>query len=219
MNPNVDDYPEGYLSRYLENAKILSRRFKNRLLITIPDYPDDYNPGQFGDNVSKTFENIYRFAGIKGINWLPTIQAKYLNAKSFTEACRNLKEIDDFRHVAIGTVCKTKKLFFIKRCCGIARSFFPDAWIHAFGLTLNAIVHVTHLIDSFDSMAWTFPRHPGRWSAKNQRERVEYFRAYIKLTKKYAKACKTQSLWKFISNQKERQNGDYKNYTTLDDFH
>lgn len=203
MNPELDEYPRGYLSQYGAKARVLSRRFKDKLLIAIPDYPDDYHPGQFGDNVSRTFKNIRRFVRIEGVNWLPSVQARYLDVKSFVRACKRLRNIADFRCIAIGTVCKTKNLSFIERCCGIARSFFPNAWIHAFGLTLNAITRVSHLIDSFDSMAWTFPRNAGGWSAKNTQERIEYFNRYVKLAKKHEQKSQTQTLWKFMPNQKE----------------
>jgi len=79
---------------------------------------------------------------------------------------------------AVGTVCKTNDLGFIEYCYQIARRFFPHSWIHAFGLTLSALPKVSRYINSWDSMAWTFPRKPGH-SCKNSRERVRYFIEYL----------------------------------------
>ncbi|MEM2365695.1 MAG: hypothetical protein QXL06_02000 [Nitrososphaerota archaeon] len=115
------------------------------------------------------------------IMWLPVIQSRYLDPFSFMQSAEALHElIGDYPRVAIGTVCKCKNLGFIEFCCKYARKVFPHSWIHAFGMTLTALPRVMQYINSFDSMAWTFPRTPGKSSCKNEQERKEYFYAYLK---------------------------------------
>lgn len=87
------------------------------------------------------------------------IQSRFLNRFSFLESAKRLHDlIGDYPRVAIGTVCKCRKLDFILYCCKVARKAFPHSWIHAFGLTLKAVPRVAHLINSFDSLACYFPR-------------------------------------------------------------
>jgi hypothetical protein len=182
-NPNLKDYPKNFINFWKHEAKRLTKIFGDRLWITIPDYPDDYHPGQFGDNVSKTIENIKEFIKIDGVNWIPVIQSNYLNIFSFIKSCEKIKEIiGDYPRIAIGTVCKTNSLKFIEYCCRIARGFFPKSHIHAFGLTLRALPKVKNFINSFDSLAYSFPRTRGHL-CKNKKERIEYFYKYIKRVK------------------------------------
>jgi len=199
-NPTLSDYPKSFLHRWKWKAKQLTEIFGERLWVTIPDYPDDYNPGQFGDNVTKTLRNIEEFIAVDGVNWLPSIQSRYLDKFSFLESCQKLKEIiGNYPQVAIGTVCKTNRLDFITYCCHAARKHFPNSWIHAFGLTLKALATLAkaisswdslvpecgrtkwryRLIDSFDSLAYTFPRESHKPSCKNLDDRRKYFYAYL----------------------------------------
>ncbi len=151
-NPRLRDYPKSFLWRYTQQAEILSHKYPG-VWITIPDYPDDFNPGQFGDNIEKTLKNIEEFISIDGVEWLPVIQSQYLNVLRFYESCHRLKKLlGNYPRIAIGTVCKTRKLNFIVECCKIARKFFPKSWIHAFGATLTAIPKIVNYIDSFDSI-------------------------------------------------------------------
>jgi hypothetical protein len=155
----LKDYPPSLLLRYSQKAEIVTHKFKDKVWVTIPDYPDDLSPGQFGNNVEKTLQNIERFISIDGVEWLPVLQSRYLNLLSFYEACeRTRKLIGNYPRIAIGTVCKTRKHAFIIECCRIARKFFPKSWIHAFGLTLDVLPRVKFFINSFDSLACYYPR-------------------------------------------------------------
>jgi len=174
------DYPPFWLYEYCSVAEKLTEKFGDRLLIVAPDYPDDYHPGVLSDNVSRTFKNL-KFCMNYEANWLPVIQSPYLDVDGFRKSCERMKsEFGDFDTYAIGTVCKTNDLKFIIRCCKLAREYFPNKLIHAFGLTLSALPYVRTSIDSFDSMAWAFPRKHGLPSCKNSQERREYFKVYLK---------------------------------------
>lgn len=180
VHANVTEYPRRFLDNWAWKATQLQEIFGSKVSFVIPDYPDDYNPGAMGDNVTKTIENIRRFVEEEPkVNWIPVLQSRYLNKLSFLESCQRVKkEVGEHPFLAIGTVCKCKKHDFIVYCCKTARKHFPHSKLHAFGLTLNVLPKVHDLIDSFDSMAWTFPRTPGH-SCKTQKERDEYFQAYI----------------------------------------
>ena len=172
------EYPPRFLDYYLHVAVQLAEIYGERLWVTIPDYCDDHK--HVPNNVEKTLRNIEKFIDVEGVSWLPVIQARYLDIFSFYESCEKTREIiGDYPRVAIGTVCKTRRLSFIVECCKIARKFFPHSWIHAFGLTLHALPKVAVYIDSFDSSAYTFPRKSGH-SCKNMKERIEYFHAYVR---------------------------------------
>jgi len=181
----MKDYPRSYLNSYKVMARNLSSFFGDRIWVSIPDYPDDYQPslcwdGEM-DNVDKTLRNIENFISIDGVNWLPVIQSRHENTFSFIESCYRVKEIiGNYPRVGIGTVCKARILRWIVWCCKYARNEFKDSWIHAFGLTLSAFRHVKNVLDSFDSMAWKFPRRRGRGTADTKEKQIEYFTAYLK---------------------------------------
>jgi len=180
VQKNVKDYPKSFMKSYDFHARQFTAIYDKRVWVAIPDYPDDYNPGQFGDNIEKTLKNIEHFITIDNVNWLPVIPSRYKNRFSYLYSCEKTKElIGDYPQVAIGTVCKCNEISFIEYCAKVTRKTFPKTWIHAFGLTLRAIPKVKDCIDSFDSMAWTFPRTSGH-SAKNNRELQQYFKAYLK---------------------------------------
>jgi len=192
FNPHLKDYPRSFLEMWKRMARRLTETFGDRLFVTVPDYPDDFNPGQFGDNVSKTLRNVEEFMAVDGVNWLVPIQGRYMDKFSFLESCQRLREIvGDYPRLAIGTVCKTNNLDFIAYCCRAARVFFPRSWIHAFGLTLTALPKVANAIDSFDSMAWTFPRGRGGHSCRNRVERARYFYAYLKKVEQFVGGTNT----------------------------
>lgn len=176
---NIKEYPKSFMKPYGFWAKQFTEIYGKKVWTVIPDYPDDYNPGQFGDNIEKTLRNIKDFIAFEDVNWLPVIQSRYKNRFSYLHSCKKTKEIiGDYPQIAIGTVCKCNELSFIEYCAKATRKTFPKSWIHAFGLTLRALPKVKDYIDSFDSMAWTFPRTLGH-SAKNNKEMKQYFQAYL----------------------------------------
>lgn len=156
QNPEVKDYPKGFMKEFEIRAKYISNHFGDRTLFTIPDYCDDLNLGQFGDNVSKTIENIEKFISVDGVNWLVSIQGRYENLMSLYEGIQRTKEVvgKDYPWIAIGTCCRTKKVWYIEAAARAVRKNFPNSWIHIFGLTLNALPRCVGVIDSFDTSVW-----------------------------------------------------------------
>ena len=180
VHEDITEYPQGFLREWKYKAKLLTDIYgEDRISCVIPDYPDDYNPGQFGDNVEKTISNIEDFISVDGPKWVVSLQSRYLDKFSFLKAVQEVKDLlGHYPNLAIGTVCKCNRIEFIKYCCDVARQHFPKSWLHAFGLTLRALPHVNETLDSWDSMAWTFPRKPGGRSHRGGEE-VEYFDAYV----------------------------------------
>ncbi len=179
-NKDVKEYPEKFLSSWKQEAVDLTNKYGEKVWCVIPDYPDDINPGQFGDNVKKTLGNIETFIIEDKVNWVISLQARILNPFSFAESVQGVHDIiGKYPRIAIGTVCKTNNINFIESSVKFARRHFSNSWIHAFGLTLKALPKVKNDLDSFDSTAWTFPRGRGRGSCKNQEERNQFFNDYL----------------------------------------
>jgi len=178
-NPGAVDYPQDFLNRWKAKGVYLTSLFHDKVWITIPDYPDDYHPGQ--GSISKTIKNIEEFLKVKDVNWLPSIQARYLDELSLYESIQDTKAaVDGCPRLALGTVCKTNDRRFIIRSAKALRSHFPGKWLHAFGVTRDVIRPLDGVFDSCDSMAWTYPRNHGGHSCKTKDERISYFMEYVK---------------------------------------
>lgn len=164
QNPEVKEYPKGFFKDFELKAKYITRIFGDRVWFTIPDYCDDINPGQFGDNISKTIENVKRFIDIEDVNWVVSIQGRYENLMSLCEGIHKTKELigEDYPRIALGTCCRTKKVWYISRAVRLVRRHFPKSWIHVFGITLNALPSCVGVIDSFDTSVWDTRRQ--MWS-------------------------------------------------------
>ncbi len=150
----LKEYPLWYWKLF--NKRLNYARNNEAIWVTIPDYPDDYQEGltyEDGlDNVDKTFKNIRTYYHTSDVNWLPVIQSKFLDRQRFIESLEMMKDIDTHpKRLGIGTVCKTRDLNFIKYCLQKTREYFPDAWIHAFGVTLQAIPFARFYVNSVDS--------------------------------------------------------------------
>ena len=210
-NPDKSDYPKWFLREWKALCPYLTSIFGDKLACVIPDYPDDYHPGQFGGgmrNVEKTLRNVEEFITVDGVNWMVVIQSPYLNRLGFMESLQRTRDlIGDYPLIGVGTVCKTRKLSFIEFCLKATRRFFPKSHIHAFGLTLNALPRIKENIDSYDSLvpsnltgpksmekweglrrilnswdslSYTFPREPHKPSAKTKEYAITFFYAYLK---------------------------------------
>jgi hypothetical protein len=196
----VKNYPEKFLDKWKATAlKFSDLCGSDRLWVVIPDYCDDLLPGSLGDNVGKTLENIEGFITVDKVSWVVSLQARYRNPFSFAEAVQGVHDlIGKYPRIAIGTICKTRKISFIEQSCKFARRHFPDSRIHGFGLTLSALPKVLDSLDSFDSMAWCFPRKDFKtWTRETgykpflnsapaiNSKTIFYFEEYLKAIRKY----------------------------------
>jgi len=196
----MEDYPAWYLDEAMRIAFKLSRIYGDKVWFTIPDYPSDYYPTDWRRNVERTFANIERFRRMEGVEWVYVIQGPYpFNPddrisclEAFEDSCKRMKKYAPKR-LGIGTICKGNDLKFIVECCKIAREYFPDEWIHAFGPSLKSIPLIRPYINSFDSMAYIFyaPWQNSKWRNPKVGERLPSssekrarFHAWMKSLKK-----------------------------------
>lgn len=165
-------------------------------LKVVPDCPDldnEYNIRTKIDNVEYSKELLEKYYNPSRFDLLPVIQGKYDNPGSFENYAKwFLKQYPIPRMIAIGTCCKASDSKAVKEIMYIARKLFPDSWIHAFGLKMNHYSLVSDVIDSWDSMSWTFPRGRGKASAKNKKERESYFVDYLQSIPKQKKVTKLE---------------------------
>lgn len=156
----------------------------------VPDCPDIQR--EFNiiiddlDNIEYSKELLRNYYDQEDPSHIPVIQGYYHDVKSFRDYILWLKrEFDLIYKIAIGTVCKASNSKVVGQVARLARTGFPKAHIHAFGLKLNHLPLVSKYIDSYDSMSWTFPRGRGRPSAKNKAQKIEYFKEYLRTMPKY----------------------------------
>ena len=156
--------------------------------VTCPDYPDDYNPRALWlssetTNIERTVENIARCIDTyPDVDWLIPIQGHYRKPRSILRSIKLLDELGvlkRYEYVAVANLCTERRHDIMVKTVNLAHLLLPCKRLHVFGLDLDVAMKLRGKIFSFDSMAWTFPRKPGRWSCKNQAERIQYFQEYI----------------------------------------
>lgn len=186
--PGVFDYPQNHLL----NLVRLYERIKPLTIecwATIPDYPDDYKPRSLW--ASQQVTNIERtHANIKGalqiypeVNWLIPIQGHNEEPESIRRAISLLNDsgiIGSHTFFAVSNLCTSKRKSVLLETVKLARRLLPGKRLHSFGISLTAALELQDTLDSFDSMAWTFPRGHGGHSARTERERIEWFQNYVK---------------------------------------
>jgi hypothetical protein len=164
----------------------------------VPDCPDlkgEFNvDGAPYDNTEYSFKLLKRYYNPEDKSHLPVIQSKFQDIDSLNEYIINFKEyynsISERKYpekIAIGSICKIRHHTTGVRMLKVIRDEFPKSWIHAFGLNMVQFkMGGKNYINSFDSMSWTFPRAHGeliktrgRGPCKNNKERNEFFDAYI----------------------------------------
>ena len=193
------DYPKGFYKEYIQVARYLTKIFESRIWCVIPDFCDDINPGKIKNNVQRTLENIEKFHTINGVHWIYPLQARYLDLESFRYSCKETRKFNPSR-VSIGTVCKTRNIEFIRKCCAMARRYFSNAWIHAFGPTLTALKSITNVVDSFDTSAWYTSGERGKRMCINQAQRIEYFQKYLKKVNEIIEANRSTPITHYMKS-------------------
>jgi hypothetical protein len=186
----VKDYPKDHISNLVKLYLRVRALVGNKPIhVVVPDYPDDYHPGSLWlsndyTNIERTVDNVLRYTEqYKWIPWLIPIQGWNRKPESVLRSIKLYREhgiIDRFDYFGVGNLCVESDTEIIYRTCKIVRNELRDKKIHVFGLKLPALKHVYHLIDSFDSMAWTRPVDSKGHSCKNSMERVDYFERWLR---------------------------------------
>ena len=135
-----------------------------KVMATVPDYPDDYYPKSLW--LSKDITNIERtiqaielaLDRYDNVEWLIPIQGHWRSPRSILKIIDWLREtgiLDKHHYYAVANLCTTEEVEVIVKTLNIARRELGKKWIHSFGITLDSLPSAMHLIDSFDSTAWT----------------------------------------------------------------
>lgn len=149
----------------------------------VPDSPDLY--GEFNlkagiDNMDYSKQLLEEYYNPADESHLPVIQGHYHDPSSFVRYGKwFIEKFGTPAKIGIGTVCKAGSKARVQETVSGIRQLFPEAWIHVFGLRLHHLPGMSNLIDSFDSMSWTFPRGRGRASCRNKEDRERYFFEYL----------------------------------------
>jgi len=169
---------------------------RDRSWKVVPDCPDidgEYNIRSKIDNIEYSKELMEKYYIPGNPEHLPVIQGNYDNPGTFKKYGEwVLKNYPMPQKIAVGTCCKASDSKAVKEIFLIARGLFPKSKIHAFGLKMNHYSLVSDLIDSWDSMSWTFPRGKGQASAKNKKERETYFVNYLQSIPKQKKIIRLE---------------------------
>ncbi|MCY3411219.1 MAG: hypothetical protein INQ03_06220 [Candidatus Heimdallarchaeota archaeon] len=132
------------------------------------------------DNVEYSKELLLKNYHEEDRHHLPVIQGYYDDVASFKNYLDwFLKEFNNPSKLALGTMCKSSNKKFVQDVVSHIRRKLPNTWIHAFGLRMYHLPNIWGLINSWDSMSWTFPRTSGRSSCKNLEERNQFFKDYL----------------------------------------
>jgi len=167
---------------------------------TCPDYPDDYNPTSLWlsktiTNIERTVENVKICMNeFRDVNWLISIQGWNRRPDSLEMSIKYYYELgvfDRFHYFAIANLCVEPDVDIIYKSVLVVRKALKEigvldkAYLHIFGLKIQALKKVRDLIHSFDSTAWTRPvnsraRNIRPASAKTLNERIGFFCEYIR---------------------------------------
>jgi hypothetical protein len=191
-DPNVKDYPRNHIMRLLRVYTRTRQIVHDKpVYVTVPDYPDDYHPRSLWlseeyTNIERTVENVLKYTEqYKSIPWLIPIQGWNRNPKSVLRTINLYKEhgiIDRFDYFAVANLCVESDVEIMYQTLRLVREVLPDKKLHVFGLRLNALKKVYHLIDSFDSTAWTRPVNRtlnANYSCKTSEERIKFFDTWL----------------------------------------
>jgi len=165
----AQDYPPEYERLWLRNVERLTKLFgKDRVIVVIPDYPDDYvnvwgrphvlwKDGK--DNIERTIENIIhywdKYCTKLGLQCLVPVQGYFENPASISKSVKLLHEygiLGEAKYFGVANLCTTKRSTVIAEEARIARSLLGnEKWIHVFGPSLSAVKDLVRHVDSFDT--------------------------------------------------------------------
>ena len=168
---------------------------------TVPDCPDLKGEFQVDidfNTLEYSWELLLKFYDPGNPHHLPVIQGYYNNPESYRNYCKRfIKEFGKPNKVAVGTVCKSDNIFLTEEIAIMTRKYFPDAWIHFFGLKLHHLRRSWMYINSYDSCSWTWPRNNKsgnnrRPQATNKSTKIQYFNEYVEQIQKYCDLSQTK---------------------------
>jgi hypothetical protein len=207
-DPNVKDYPKDHISNLVKlYLRVKALVGSKSIYVTVPDYCDDYHPRSLWlsedyTNIERTVDNVLKYTEqYKWIPWLIPVQGWNRKPESVLRCIKLYREygiIDRFEYFGIGNLCVEPDVEIIFRTCKLVRDELRDKKIHVFGLKLPALKYVYHLIDSFDSMAWTRPVDSRGHSCKTTQERIEYFEKWLKRYERIISKSKSKTIEEFI---------------------
>jgi len=202
-SPDVKDYPGGariWIFRLVQLYRRVTKLAPNaHVVVTCPDYPDDYNPGSLWindrvTNIERTVENVKLCTELHpGVNWLIPVQGHYRKPETLIASIDyywNMGVLDRYRYLAVANLCVERDVSILHRSVLTVRvrlkelGVLDGTRIHIFGLKINALRRIRNDIHSFDSTAWTRPvdsavRAIRNASAKTQWERIVFFCRYL----------------------------------------
>jgi len=187
------EYPDGAKVQ-IKRQIILYEKIKRyripNILITIPDYPDDYIPRSLWlsdtiTNIERTHNNIIMAVdNYPELPWLIPVQGHYKSPRSILRAIDLLREsgiLKRYKYYGIANLCEEEDVNIIRQTLAIAARELKGKWIHSFGVTLDSLRQIAGYIDSFDSTAWTKPHsrkltpEDVNYSAKSDFQRLLFF--------------------------------------------
>ena len=149
----------------------------------VPDVPDlkgEFNKAIQYDNTEYSWKLLTELYDPSDEHQIPVIQSHYADISSLRKYCTDfIREYGTVDKIAVGSVCKMDDSNTTCTMLKLVKRYFPDTWIHAFGLRFHHLRKSLKYIDSYDSTSWTFPRTGGRPSCKNKAMRIDYFYEYI----------------------------------------
>ena len=63
---------------------------------------------------------------------------------------------DKFRYWGVGSICMMKSPPMVYRVLNAVREALPDARLHVFGISMNSLRRVFHMINSYDTSVWVY---------------------------------------------------------------
>lgn len=92
---------------------------------------------------------------------------------------------DRFRYWGVGSICMMRSPVLVHKVLGAVREAMPDARLHVFGISMNSLKRVFHIINSYDTSVWIYHvKMDGRvyvWDPADRafmRLKVAYWHAY-----------------------------------------
>jgi len=198
------DYDDSYWNKYwsgIDYLKSLSKQYGFFLEAVVPDYPDDYSYkwgkkhalwseecSDYPTNIDRTIDNILRVVeSDNSVVWLIPSQGYEENPHSMYYSIKILMDLGLHKRyrIAIANLCKSLKASTILETMNMARKACSKCSYHIFGPSLSGIrkIFENNLFrrgDTWDSIAWTYPRKSRIGHPQNSYEEIKYFAWYMK---------------------------------------